>query len=444
MKKTDLQARNLKDLKAIASKMGIKRPSSGKEDLITEILAAERVKSLKGGSPRKVALTRTTPSASRSSARAKATPPAEELKKTPKKRRAAPAATPPLPAAAEHKFDLPSHPIPASSSSPYDNLGELPDSYGTGRLFLTARDPNWLYAYWDYTWQQMEDMRRGARHGELKLKIHSGRDPESPVQQEITLNPATRNWFVNVGHANSDYFAQIGYYNHEGAFICTSRSRPAHTPPSELSSNTSARFVTIPFHITFRELMEIVRAHFKDGEELADVLYRLQASGFRFPFDYPFDADETSPVENLLGTDLFQRVRMGSEELTRWIQRRIKDETSSGLFSMSSPFGASFGAPSSRGFWFKVNAELIVYGATEPKSRVVFDGKEIALKPDGSFRFQFALPDGTYHLPITATSPDQAETRGVQLSFGRTTAEEGDVGTVPHPQGLTSLTPSKS
>ena len=29
--------------------------------------------------------------------------------------------------------------------------GELPESYGTKKLFLTARDPHWLYANWDLT-----------------------------------------------------------------------------------------------------------------------------------------------------------------------------------------------------------------------------------------------------------------------------------------------------
>src|ERR1043165_6805469 len=33
-------------------------------------------------------------------------------------------------------------------------LGELPEAYGTEKLLLTARDPNWLYAHWDLTREQ--------------------------------------------------------------------------------------------------------------------------------------------------------------------------------------------------------------------------------------------------------------------------------------------------
>src|ERR1035438_6275088 len=31
---------------------------------------------------------------------------------------------------------------------------ELPEAYGTKKLFLTARDPHWLYAHWDLTREQ--------------------------------------------------------------------------------------------------------------------------------------------------------------------------------------------------------------------------------------------------------------------------------------------------
>ena len=58
-----------------------------------------------------------------------------------------------------HKFVL--QPFTPSAPEPelpaYEYLGELPESYGTRRLFLAARDPRWLYAYWDFSWQQLRD-----------------------------------------------------------------------------------------------------------------------------------------------------------------------------------------------------------------------------------------------------------------------------------------------
>ena len=50
------------------------------------------------------------------------------------------------------KYSLGATPPPQSFSG-----GELPESYGTKKLFLTARDPHWLYAHWDLTREQQND-----------------------------------------------------------------------------------------------------------------------------------------------------------------------------------------------------------------------------------------------------------------------------------------------
>ncbi len=82
-------------------------------------------------------------------------------------------------------------------------------------------------------------------------------------------------------------------------------------------------------------------------------------------------------------------------------------------------------------FWFNINAELIVYGATEPDARVTVDGLPVALRPDGSFTLRFALPDGEYALRAEAVSADGAETRRARLEFLRRTAYRGEVGQHP-------------
>ena len=71
--------------------------------------------------------------------------------------------------------------------------------------------------------------------------------------------------------------------------------------------------------------------------------------------------------------------------------------SSFGVSSFSSPMG---GVEKRKGFWFNVNAELIIYGATEPDAKVTLAGHEIKLRPDGSFSYRFSLPDGKYDLPL--------------------------------------------
>src|SRR5687767_14533339 len=41
-------------------------------------------------------------------------------------------------------------PPPPPSVPEFEDLGELPTTYGEDQIFLTARDPHWLFCYWDF------------------------------------------------------------------------------------------------------------------------------------------------------------------------------------------------------------------------------------------------------------------------------------------------------
>jgi hypothetical protein len=91
---------------------------------------------------------------------------------------------------------------------------------------------------------------------------------------------------------------------------------------------------------------------------------------------------------------------------------------------MSSPQG---GGEARKGFWFNLNAELVIYGGTEPGASVTLDGQPIRLNPDGTFSCRFALPDGSYELAIAAMS-EQGDLRQARLNFSRRTERQGEVG----------------
>ena len=79
------------------------------------------------------------------------------------------------------------------------------------------------------------------------------------------------------------------------------------------------------------------------------------------------------------------------------------------------------------GFWLNVNAELVVYGATEPDAVVTIGGRPIRIRPDGTFSYRFALPDGNYELPVCALSA-HGDQRQAELEFGRLTRYQSEVG----------------
>ena len=51
----------------------------------------------------------------------------------------------------------------AGSIPAYEDLGALPDSYGEDVLFLVARDPRWLFCYWDFDWTPLSVFRHAVR-----------------------------------------------------------------------------------------------------------------------------------------------------------------------------------------------------------------------------------------------------------------------------------------
>ncbi|MGA2138126.1 MAG: DUF4912 domain-containing protein [Verrucomicrobiia bacterium] len=340
-----------------------------------------------------------------------------------------------------HKFDVSPSRLPPRQSFQEEHLGELPEAYGTGRLFLAARDPHWLYAYWDLNWQQMADYRGQASDGRLLLRLFE-KNHGDPIQT-LTIGHDSRNWYIPVNKAATTYSAELGFWRHDGHFHVVSRSREATTPSDAVSADTTARFVTIPIDISFRELFQIIRGHMRTGEALADALHRLQLAGFHFPFKLglelgPWTPDQAAELERILGGDLFRRIQMGSFEITEWLRRRMQEELSSGMFSGFSPAGASWSGAPQKGFWFAVNAELIIYGATEPTAKVTIDGKPIKLRSDGTFSFHHSFPDGQYKLPVVAVSAAGDDKRDVQLTFERQSRATGEVGKVKQPARLKS------
>jgi hypothetical protein len=335
-------------------------------------------------------------------------------------------------------------PVPAAMTAPvpprngaipaYESLGQLPDSYGTRKLFLVARDPHLLFAYWDLTPGQYQEAANAADGGKIFLELYV---PGEGRIQQIHVWDCHKNWYLQVNRPDTQFLAQLGFYRN-GSFEVLARSSEIRTPRDDLSPNTDLRFVTIPFHLTFDELYQLISSHLEPGEELAETLARLQRTDFPFPFQVriPRDltAEESMELFGYIGDEEERRRMGGSFEITEMLRKRYETALSSGQWtsssgawvtSVSSPFGASFGKP--RDFHMHVNAELIIYGGTDPSAKLRIDGQPIALGPDGTFAYHFVFPDGQFHIPVEATSADGAERRSALLSFLRLTELAGDV-----------------
>ena len=341
-------------------------------------------------------------------------------------------------------------PIPPAPSFPTAET-ELPEAYGTKKLFLTARDPHWLYAHWDLTREQQLKLNAQSSDGHLVVRIYAHKIEGHPTY-EIHVHPESRHWFTHVERAGHSYVAELGYYSALGKWTRVSTSSGTMTPPDAVSSETDTDFATIPFEFPFAKLLELIKAAVYENLPLAQALEELRRTGYPDlpritgltapPLPAKWTPQQEQALAKIINIDEVRRVWMGSLEITELIRRKLAHEISSigasqfgvssplGGSSLSSPFGGEGGQP--KNFWFNVNAELIIYGATEPDAKVTLGGHQIKLRPDGSFSYRFSLPDGKYDLPAVAVSAGGDDARAASLKFSRETEYLGDVGT--HPQ----------
>ena len=332
---------------------------------------------------------------------------------------------------------------PTPPTEHLETEGELPEAYGTRQLLLAARDPHWLYAHWDLTLDQQRQYNSLARDKHLALRIFVG-TRTGTLATEVEVHPESRHWFVHVDGAGTQYVAELGYYRKEGTWTAVSTSSPTLTPPDNLSSDTSAEFTSIPFDLPLDRLLALVKGAVQDNIPLARALQELRGHGhpdLPKPGSPPsqWTSEQERALADIISMDQVRRVWMGSLEITELIRRQAMHELASQAAAQwsipTSPGGisslASWHGQPAKGFWFNVNAELIVYGATEPKATVTIGGRAIKLRPDGTFSFRFALPDGQYELPVVAVSPDQTDGRAAEMKFSRGTEYRGEVGATP-------------
>jgi len=361
---------------------------------------------------------------------------------------------------------------------------ELPEAYGTGRVFVAARDPHWLYVSWDFTREQQSKLNSESCDGHLVLRFFQAKE-SAQVVPEIAVHPESKNWFVHVPYAETAYRAEIGLYKARDSWKSVATSQYTFTPPDAPSKDVTAKFATIPVEISFQQVVEVVQQFVavSDQEPLLEAVALASevqrgdipnpsmprigqsskkrgsytAGRKQIPIQITpgseWTPQQTQVLARLIHIDSLRRVWLGSMEITELVRRQLQEEIASIAAAeakraargekavsllpelhVSSPFGGEL--PKDRNFWFKINAELVVYGATEPDAYVAIAGRPIQLRPDGTFSFRFSLPDGRYQLPAVAVSGDGVEAREARLEFVRSTEYTGRVEAVAQDPSL--------
>ena len=306
-----------------------------------------------------------------------------------------------------------------------DGLPPLPDGYGESRIVLMPRDPQWAYAYWDTPSSHKEELR--SQGGErLALRLYDVTDVDLSHQaphsmQQFDCDELAREWYLQIPVSDRDYMVEIGYLAGDGRWLVLAKSNTVRVPPVYPSDWTEEHFMTVGWeeNLKGKTLMTLVDPS-RTGTDDAGL------------HDQMFALSQASEQQRVAGS-IFGSMQQvpGSMVPQQSVSSYVFPSgvgmgfmpTMSGLNMSGVGFSASAPPIRPRKFWLVADAELIVYGATEPDASVTVGGNPIQLAPDGTFRFQTAFPDGQIDYPIMAVASDGEQNRSIHMKFERRTPE---------------------
>ncbi|MBD2257371.1 DUF4912 domain-containing protein [Pseudanabaena sp. FACHB-2040] len=318
-----------------------------------------------------------------------------------------------------------------------EELPDLPSGYGESRIVLMPRDPQWAYAYWDIPNDHKEELRRqgGVR---LSLRFYDVTEIDLGYQsphslQQYECDELAREWYMPVPVSDRDYVVEIGYVCNDGRWLVLARSAPVHVPPVYPSDWIEDHFITVDWESELKGKTLMMLTH--PSRQAASA----PAEAGNVIYDNIFGMAQSAEAQRVAGS-LFGSMQhtAGSASMQMVPEQAVSSYVFpsgvgmwagavsnmsglSGLTMSGAGFSASAPPIRPRQFWLIADAELIVYGATEPDATVTIGGKPIKLNPDGTFRFQMSFQDGLIDYPIMAVAADGEQTRSVHMQFTRET-----------------------
>jgi uncharacterized protein len=252
------------------------------------------------------------------------------------------------------------------------------------RIIVLTRDSYWLHAYWELSRTTLARAQAAlgqdwhAAYPILRVMDVSSEDTTSAAERhvrDIAIHGGVNNWYIDVVKPPRSYRVDIGYLSRRGRFYVLARSNVVTTPRAGVTDTLDENWANV------QKQFERVEHAFSNGNGSSRPDLRIDLR------------------------DLFE------ERLRRPMNGANHASLSAALPSLG------------RSFHFEVDAELIVYGTTEPNARVTLQGEPVQLRSDGTFTVRFSLPDSRQIIPAVASSADGMEERTIVLAVERNTKE---------------------
>jgi hypothetical protein len=332
------------------------------------------------------------PAATARSRQAAQKTPAKRMRPTPARRAAVKqpaaqnAASTRQPAAAESKSDARLAMIKARLQQAKDLAAAALSNETNGqpkdRLVVLVRDPYWLHVCWELSRQAVDRAKAALAHewhGAIpilrlwQVESTGGGSRAETLLRDIPIHGGVTNWYIDVKDPPQRYRLDIGYKASSGQFYCIARSNVVQTPRPGLSDNIDQNWSDVAAN--FDRIYALSGGYAAEGH--SQELQELFEERLRRPMGAPLVGRYGAGVESLL--------------------------------------------PQRRDFFFEIDAELIVFGATDPEAHVTLQGEPVKLRPDGTFTVRFSLPNCRQVIPAVASSRDGVEQRTVVLAVERNT-----------------------
>ncbi len=276
------------------------------------------------------------------------------------------------------------------------------------RVVFLPRDPEWAYVFWEIS---EVDRNRAMNHGASRLFLRladvtgksEGRAHQQTMQ-EVPVDSHTTEWYLPIPMCDRDYKVELGYKSNS-QWISLAISSSARVPALHPSNQILDEFV--PFSLDNNQIPPSETIDIKEEPTDSALHERLYQTA----------------------THNFSSRRIGSEEFQ---DKGYSDSLSSGFSDSGHGFwssgrsesGVGFASSQNRSFWLVADAELIVYGATDPSAKLTIGEEEVPLSNDGTFRVQVPFRDGQQKYAIKATAIDGEQKRNITLHFQRSTPED--------------------
>src|SRR5439155_15841228 len=150
-----------------------------------------------------------------------------------------------------------------------DNVG-LPRVHGAPMLFAIARDPCTIFTCWSVDWL-MVFAKTVPVDRQVHLRVYRADEVE---EKNVAVEPMAGYFYIAVPRPSGSYHVEIGYYQPVDVWHSVAISDKVRMPPDQVAAPADFDLVTIPFHLGFQRLLDLLGA--ANGDALAEIVSQLQ------------------------------------------------------------------------------------------------------------------------------------------------------------------------